>query len=119
MAKFSEGEKALFFPNGAGDPDMHNLNGEECLILGLAEFSNSRNGEPVYYVDFNDGYRSHVTESCLRKRRPPEQPADQDFQEWFKKTVVKEVTAPKEVKDYMSAVYRVIAGTTKPKGHYQ
>jgi hypothetical protein len=60
-----------------------------------------RDVRPGWWIlDKHDSCGGHLVadEIYLRKLPPKEQPADQDFQEWFKKTVVKEATAPKEVR---------------------
>lgn len=57
--------------------------GHECEILG----SHREDDENYYDIRFSDSTEAEVHEELLRKKRPPEQKADDDFCEWFDKTI--------------------------------
>jgi hypothetical protein len=45
-----------------------------------------------YRISWRDGLLSCCDEHNLRLLRPPEQPADEDFRDWFDKTIVNPIT---------------------------
>jgi hypothetical protein len=45
-----------------------------------------------YRISWRDGRLSSCDEHNLRLLRPPEQPADEDFREWFDKTIANPIT---------------------------
>jgi hypothetical protein len=45
-----------------------------------------------YLISWRDGYLSSCDEHNLRLLHPPEQPADEDFREWFDKTIANPIT---------------------------
>lgn len=97
---FKIGEIAIFV--GSGDLTktagyLHKYLGEECTINAypaelpaLARLI-ATPGLERYEIEFKDGRISYVLETSLRKRRPPEQPADdQEFISWFNRVIKKE-----------------------------
>ena len=92
MAKFKVGEIAILV--GATNPRATMLNGDEVEIVGIGPFEDGtwasdgsgRNlgGPSDYEVADKLGNCWFCEEASLRKRRPPEEPADEEFQEVLK-----------------------------------
>ncbi len=99
MSKFKVGDIAIYVDDPSYMPvyekipgTFRMLDGMECeIICGLFQWAD---GDMVYGVIFTTGHKMAIQPRFLRKRRPPEQPADQDFQEWFDKTIINPITEP-------------------------
>ena len=97
MAKFKVGEVAVFVGAGSTETTIARYLGSEVTItdpLASRPFEcwhTITPHTPRYGIRFPDGHEAWVREEALRKRRPPEQPADdQEFIDWFNKTIRKE-----------------------------
>jgi len=69
-------------------------NGMEGVIIeaGVIDTVHHITWEPSiadYGVEWSDGEIFYCKKRNLRKKQPPEQPAESDFQEWFK-TIIKD-----------------------------
>jgi hypothetical protein len=95
MSKFEKNEIVIYVGSGCTDGGGKSdfSYGQEIQIEEVYparhEFTSPMG---VRYWSQENTYRfgsSFIVESVLRKRRPPEQPADADFQEWFNKIISK------------------------------
>lgn len=97
MSRFKVGEIAIYeydpsciFHRAETRSEAQIISGCECEIRSTPYFCD-RNKSICYSVWMKGGDWT-IEEHCLRKRRPPEQPADEDFREWFDKTIANPIT---------------------------